>query len=553
MKKNVFLVLLVLSAALFLRLINLGSLPHGLQNDEASFFYNAVSLLQTGVDEDGRRMPLYLNSFIDPKPALFSYLQIPFIAVLGKTIFAARFVSALLGTASLFLLYLLIRKLSSNPTLALLVLSLMAISPWHIVLSRSTQEVILSFFFLVLSLLFASKLFLSKNTLSRQWLFFVLTCGGSFLSMYSYHSAKLLLPLFTLGLALYSVRGASKKLIWPVATLVLQASFVIVTMFLVSGGLSRAAAVGLFSTGDTQLVLDEQIRIATATSNPLVIRIFHNKVINYGFAFSQTYFSHFTAQFLFLRGGDPTRYIVPFHGLLYLVELPLLALGIFAALRASGKKRNTALLFLSWLLVSPIPSALTTEESVSMIRTAPMLVPLLYFVAEGILFLWHEISQKSTKVALRITLIVLYTASFAYFVHQYSVFQPRYRPWTRQFIDQQLATYLTQNNDQFSQVVISKVTGQPYVYLALNDLISSSQLQDSIPARLQNEYVLGKYRFVSDGCYVGSEPEVLYVVGGTCTFTSDTPPFREIGEITYFDGAEGYRLLVSATRLEPAE
>ncbi|OGJ15992.1 MAG: hypothetical protein A2632_01430 [Candidatus Pacebacteria bacterium RIFCSPHIGHO2_01_FULL_46_16] len=545
MHKHSLYIVLLLLLAVGLRTIQLGSLPQSLQNDEASFFYNAISLLQTGADEDGRHLPLTLTSFIDSKPALFSYLQIPFIALFGQSIFAARVVSAVLGSASLLVLYLLVHKLAGNKQLALITLFLMTISPWHIVLSRSTQEVILSFFFFVLTLFFAAKLFLPNSSRSKPWLWFCLTILSSWVCVYAYHSAKLLLPLFTLGLALYATIALKRKATWPIATLVLQICLVLATTFLLSGGLTRATAVSLFSTGDTQLVLDEQIRIATATSDPVIIRLFHNKVINYGLAFLQTYFRHFTAQFLFLTGGDPTRYVVPFHGLLYIIELPLLLLGLFFSLKDSGKQRNIALIFLSWLLMAPIPSALTTEESVSMIRTAVLLVPLMYFVAEGCVFVWHMARRSIIKLNIRGLLIVCYLLSFFYFVHQYTVFQPRYRPWTRQYIDQALAEYLVEHQSQFEKITISKVTGQVYIYLALSNLISLDTLQDSYPARLQSEFSLGKYFFVSDGCLVGSEPATLYVVGGTCVFTEETPAHQEIGAITYFDGAQGYRLLVA--------
>src|SRR3989344_2611175 len=124
MHKHSLYIVLLLLLAVGLRTIQLGSLQQSLQNDEASFFYNAISLLQTGADKNGRLLPLTLTSFIDSKPALFSYLQIPFIALFGQSIFAARVVSAVLGSASLLVLYLLVHKLAGNKQLALITLFL---------------------------------------------------------------------------------------------------------------------------------------------------------------------------------------------------------------------------------------------------------------------------------------------------------------------------------------------------------------------------------------------------------------------------------------------
>lgn len=53
------------------------------------FLYNVISFSRTLKDEDGRALPLYLNSFMDPKPAFISYLQIPFIYIFSSNLILA--------------------------------------------------------------------------------------------------------------------------------------------------------------------------------------------------------------------------------------------------------------------------------------------------------------------------------------------------------------------------------------------------------------------------------------------------------------------------------
>jgi len=156
-KVNITLLGIILIIALFLRIFNLGNTPHGFHADEASFYINAVSISQNGMDEDGNSYPLSVKSFIDPKPAIYSYYQIPFINIMNDQVAASRMPSAILGILSILFLYLFIKKLS-NQNLALINSFVLAISPWHIMMSRGTQEVISSFFFLTLSVYLVSLL-----------------------------------------------------------------------------------------------------------------------------------------------------------------------------------------------------------------------------------------------------------------------------------------------------------------------------------------------------------------------------------------------------------
>src|SRR3989344_8265437 len=83
--------------SIILRFWQLDSVPPSLDWDEASWGYNAYSILETGSDEYGKRLPIVIRSFNDYKPALYAYLTIPVIAVLGLTDFAVRFANALFG------------------------------------------------------------------------------------------------------------------------------------------------------------------------------------------------------------------------------------------------------------------------------------------------------------------------------------------------------------------------------------------------------------------------------------------------------------------------
>src|SRR3989338_6436258 len=129
-------ILIILALAAFLRLYRLTDFPPGLYSDEASYGYNAYSILTTGRDEWGKFLPLTIQSFGDYKPPMTAYLTIPSIAVFGLNEFAVRFPSALIGILSILLIYLLTKEIFKSRSIALLVAALLAISPWHIHFSR---------------------------------------------------------------------------------------------------------------------------------------------------------------------------------------------------------------------------------------------------------------------------------------------------------------------------------------------------------------------------------------------------------------------------------
>ena len=96
-KINYRLVLILILAA-FLRFWQLGRVPPSPDWDEAALGYNAYSLMRTGADEYGQKLPLVLRSFDDYKPAVYAYLAILPIKIFGLNVFAVRLHAALLGT-----------------------------------------------------------------------------------------------------------------------------------------------------------------------------------------------------------------------------------------------------------------------------------------------------------------------------------------------------------------------------------------------------------------------------------------------------------------------
>src|SRR3989338_9457730 len=109
--KNLLFIFLILIFAVIIRFYRLDTVPVSLYTDEANQGYNAFSLLQTGRDEHGIFYPVSLRSFGDWKPPLQTWLMIPFVKFIGLSEKAVRLPSAILGVATVYLLYLFIINL----------------------------------------------------------------------------------------------------------------------------------------------------------------------------------------------------------------------------------------------------------------------------------------------------------------------------------------------------------------------------------------------------------------------------------------------------------
>lgn len=544
-KSFLFSLALVLffSVALLFRTIHL-DLPSGLHADEASFLLNSISILQTGKDEDGRRLPLFLNSYMDPKPAIYSYLQIPFISTLGTSLPVTRLPSVLLGLASMVFVYLIIHKLFSSQ-LALSVFGLLCISPWHILLSRSSQEVILSFTASMAAIFFLTQLLpFSKKPLRPIQLagFFIST----FLGMYSYHAAKVFLPLLTVGwigieLLALPTKERTKQLVKS-TTLVTGTALAFIFVFIMGkGDLTRFKGVGLLSDQGPQLILNEQITTSTGATPGIILRLLYNKPNLYGNYMAQIYAEHLSPNFLFFNKAQPLRYKLPVHGLLYYIEFPLLILGIYFFIK--GAKFSTSKLKIFWWAAAAIlPAALTTQEIPSMVRSFPLLIPLLVITAFGIQDL-TQVKGTWLKRGLQLSILGAYFWSTLYFSHQLLIMQPRFQPWHRNAAEADVATKLPKFEGQFKNVFITQDVKNIYAYLVLAHVIPLETLQESFPARTQRVYQLGKYTFAPSGCIFDQEPfpipdeQTLYVMKSRC----ETPQaFIPLARAGYADGLTDY-------------
>ena len=331
MKVRLLLLAIVCLAGL-LRFWQLGSLPPSLTWDEAAWGYNAYALGIDGRDEFGRFLPMdYLESFGDYKPPVYAYLDVVPVKVLGLTAFATRFPSAFLGTLSILIAYFLVKRLFAKSDrkkwYGLTAALLLAISPWHIMLSRAAFEANVAMFFI----------------LCGVWLFFVwiqekkpaylfLSVFSFILSVYTFNSARVVAPLFLIILSL-----VFWKFLWQhKKTVLITCLFGIMLLipflhFLASPeSRLRYNEVNIFS--DVSLVKDANQQIAN-DHNAWWSKIIHNRRFVYTVAYLQHYFDNLSPSFLFIHGDGNPKFATGDVGELFIWDLPFLVVGILFLFR----------------------------------------------------------------------------------------------------------------------------------------------------------------------------------------------------------------------------
>lgn len=181
----------VLSFAFVLRICHISSIPTGINQDEAMLAVDAWALSKYGTDRLGMRLPVLFTAWgFAQMGVLSSYVTIPFIKVFGFNTFAVRFPMALISTLGIAALYHIAKRMF--PTyLALGIMILAAINPWHFMQSRWALEANLFPHIFLFGLYFLLLGFEKRNYLYLSMVFFGLT-------LYCYGVAVYTTPVFLL-------------------------------------------------------------------------------------------------------------------------------------------------------------------------------------------------------------------------------------------------------------------------------------------------------------------------------------------------------------------
>ncbi|MBI3576799.1 glycosyltransferase family 39 protein [Candidatus Gottesmanbacteria bacterium] len=496
-----FLLIGVFALGIFLRLWRLNEVPPSPSLDEVSIGYNAYSILTTGADEYGYKFPVLLRAYDDWRPALYVYTVIPFVWLLGLSAVAVRLPAVILSIITLVGAYFLAKELFRSQKLkkpiALCATFLLAISPWHVYISRLGHEVNLGLTLLV----WATFIFLRKNLFVSGALFA--------LSLYAYQSEKIITPVIILVLAfLYKkelFKQKKKVFLASLTSTLLVIPLVWATIG--SPGLIRFAATNVF-----------------AEAHPLAL-------------VTTQYISHFKPQWLF-SGSEREAHKIPNLGLLYIWEAPLILLGLFFLWRWPVASRIRWVILL-WLLAAPIPAAITTQAPHAM-RSYTFL-PMLQIL--GGLGLVGIISRGQRFVALAI--LFLAVGSLQVFNKQYFDIFPKTQSDSFQYaLGQAIPTMISLSKD-YDHVIVSNQKNlyqsyMFYLFYSRFDPRMYQQLGGTVSGGYAETHTIGKFFFRPIDWTKDSKAERTLLVGNPSEFSQRA---RTLAEFANLDGHVGVRMV----------
>lgn len=317
---------LLLLAGFLARSVGLERVPPALNSDELLKVFDGASVYRTGMDHHGHPWPLFFEQSGEYSPPLYIYFAGLFSTPCGINGYTARLPSAVLGTLSILMTYLMVSAWAGRET-GLPAAALVAVSPWNVHYSRIGWEAIA----------------LVPLQLAGLWLFVRWTRTGSV--------RDLVFSAVFWGLTLYA---------YPVArlsTLLMLVGIALVYAPVLRERIRQAAAAG----GVLGVMLVPYLAAFLQNREAMQKRWNFVSILNRDDwlpLFFQQYLGHLSPRFLFLTGNENSLHYMA-GGMALGVLLPFFIVGLIALFRI---RRREHWLLLFWLLTFAIPSSLTYDR-----------------------------------------------------------------------------------------------------------------------------------------------------------------------------------------------
>ncbi|QSF45551.1 glycosyltransferase family 39 protein [Paenibacillus tianjinensis] len=463
------MLLFVLGAVI--RLVYIGSVPPGLNQDEASIGYDAYAILHYGIDRSGVRLPIHLTAWGSGQNALYAYLSMPFLLLFGLTPLSVRALSAVMGLVGMLFFYLIMKQLFTTRTAGIAAMFFIVINPWHIMMSRWALE---SNLFPTLILIAVYCILQSFH--SPKWIYAFTAVLA--LSLYAYGTAYFFVPVFALGTAillLYSKVLNVRTLLWNGLLFVLLALPILLFIVINHYDL-QAITTPLLSV--PKLTMPRVEQISSVFSGQLLQTAIDN-------------FREFIQ--IMLSGSDGLPWnSISWYGYAYPVALPFALIGLIVmiqALRRQGRKEAGRAVILLWLLTAVLMAFITT---VNINRINIIFYPLIMLVTAGFIWLYQKLKIAGILSA------AAFTVMFASFAGVYfREFPDRIGP---AFFDSLGEAVQYASEHSTGEIYVTDEVNMPYIYVLFYEQINPHDFRESVVYSnpgdaFQQVSSFGRYRF----------------------------------------------------------
>jgi len=380
-----FVVLMIIG--ILSRIVLLGKVPGGINQDEAYATYEAYSLIETGIDSRGYVNPVYFVAWGSGMNALLTYILIPFVKIMGLTVMTPRLPMAIISILTLPAFYGVMRRIT-NERIALIGLFLLAVSPWHIGLSRWALESNLSPAFLMFALYFYLR------TLEKPE--FAPACGLMYgLCLYCYALMWIVVPLILVMSLSYSfIRGEIKKqaLGWYLAggIILLVLAVPLILFVLINKDLLPEIRTAYFSIPHLISGRMDEVSLANIPEN-----------------------IHKTLYMFFIQADSDIFHASPRYGFYHHISIVFFPIGFIACCVQTYKRKKSAYILFHFLASVPIGILV----NIAVQRINGIHIPILALTALGI----DVFSEwfKTRKQQVLSVIIAVYCLFFIRFEYHY--------------------------------------------------------------------------------------------------------------------------------------
>ena len=374
------------------RLAFLDLLPGGLNQDEASAGYDAYAIMKYGIDRNGNPYPVHLVSWGSGQNALYSYICIPMIFILGVNETSLRLPMAIIGCVSLYVLYKILNKRFNSKT-TIFGLFFLVICPWHIMKSRWGLESNL-----FPDLVFIGTYFLFEYLSDKKLRYLIISSIILGLSAYSYGTSYFFLFFFVIGYLIYLLIRKEITIKHSIITLsIIGIISIPIILFLY---------VNLFDK--------ETINFLWFSIPKLNVDRFQDVTNIYSDSFFESAKENMkNALYLLFNQYDGLPWNgIPYFGHVYLISIPFALIGLF---NKNEKNKSLLWIFRIWLIVAVLMLLIVSPNTN---RINIIFFPIIVFAIFGLVELF-ELSKKFEKILIP-SYMIFYLVFSSYYATEWN-------------------------------------------------------------------------------------------------------------------------------------
>ena len=547
-KRKILIAILVLAA--ILRFWNLGNVPPSPSLDEASIGYNAYSVLKTGRDEFKEFPIISQRGYDDWRRSTYLFLVVPFVAALDLNVVSVRLPAVILSILTIWATYHIVLLLFSKPSgfasaVAFLTAFMLAISPWHIYISRLGHESNACLAFLVLGVLSLLKGLKNKSGILFSVIFFTL-------SMISYYSGQVFLPLFAVGLLIIfrrnilSILSSNRKILTVFCIFMILLIPVFWAIFS-PNALVRFQGTSTFKPESHPEIFAQEVilRNRAVEKNDIIGALFYNRHLYPSKVFIEGYVSHFSPQWLFENLPD-NKFKASKMGLLYLWEIPFILIGIIGFLFSHAVDGKTKKFIFLWFFLAPLPAAFATQAPHAM-RSYNFLPVWQVFTAFGLAYVFYKL-PKFRILTISVFILIILLSLLTFYKNYFIVF-PKEQSSSFQYSFSKTVPYILSQQKNYKKIVVSnrRDLNQSYMfflfYSKYNPVLYQKQGGSVSGGFAQSHKINGvEFRkidwktdyYSKDNLYIGGISD--FYIGD---FLDSSKPINPILEFKNLDGSVG--------------